>query len=518
MANIDRQRLDQVTDLINQEARRTNRTTAEIILAIKKITKREVSLSELQSLIDIELNTIAPASTANQSLRLQTSQSPPSSSSDKLEDTLVQDTQISISDTLPLSRSVNSQTQTNSLTKKELLKLKKVLNADELDELFYSFSPDTIRSLTGSNSVSRSQLIKDLDENKLMGFLKTLEKKDIKKLRKKIESSSLEPDTVIGDIPKQITPFRGHQATWHNNTIITDSITVELGHKVLPSSAHLPNGVDLSTPIKITYPEVEIDFDLVQSNFSYLKSEEYINKFGENFATVPRNKNRVKDIGTSIGSGASKGAYLSKDGQYVIKTFMPITENNGVSLKRAQENLANGIRRELAIEDFLIEIEQRYITAGESPPFRVLRINRDPDLLKRGIIVQEVSSGKSLGSISRKEFEQIVPKRPHHITLSEEVLGSTQKHPLHEELVDRIPRAKEMMAVFERFEESIHKHNKQYYHGQKIGGYIPHLDSQGNLIKDFSKAIRYMPVDYGIRFKNLGYNPNKVPPFEFFDW
>ena len=50
--------------------------------------------------------------------------------------------------------------------------------------------------------------------------------------------------------------------------------------EVHPSHVHLPKGVDLDSPVNVTYDVVELDFDLMATNTEYLRSREYLERFG----------------------------------------------------------------------------------------------------------------------------------------------------------------------------------------------------------------------------------------------
>ena len=59
------------------------------------------------------------------------------------------------------------------------------------------------------------------------------------------------------------------------------------------------------------------------------------------------------------------------------------------SFFQGKEKMMQGVRRELAVEQFLLEIEKRYRSAGVEPPFEVLPINKDPELLKEGLLFRK---------------------------------------------------------------------------------------------------------------------------------
>ena len=164
---------------------------------------------------------------------------------------------------------------------------------------------------------------------------------------------------------------------------------------------------------------------------------------------------------------------------------------NFSTLREAQEHMVLAVRRELAIEDFLMEIERRYRRANLDPPFTVLPIDRNPELLKRGIIVQKSARGNSLYGVSRQRFDRMVPPQPHHYKPPASVIKET-KSPLHQEVIDRIPEMQEMMQIFNRYESSIHVSNMRHYNQSPIGGTFPYVNRQGKLTEGLDSYLSIM--------------------------
>ena len=183
---------------------------------------------------------------------------------------------------------------------------------------------------------------------------------------------------------------------------------------------------------------------------------------------------------------------------------------------KAKETMMQGVRRELAIEQFLLEIERRYRAAGIEPPFRVLPINKDPELLKRGIIIQEVAKGKPVNTITRATLDSDFPHQAGQFKPTKEVrdnldqMDNMRGMPLHQELEERIPEMRELMAVLDRYGSSIQETIRQKTGGY-LGGKYRHVNEQGEL---GIKSV-FMPVDYGGRFRNLAYDKNRKPPLNF---
>ena len=62
--------------------------------------------------------------------------------------------------------------------------------------------------------------------------------------------------------------------------LATGTITPE----VHASHVHLPRNVDFDSPIQVTYQAVELDFDLMATNTEYIRSPEYLQRFGLNLS------------------------------------------------------------------------------------------------------------------------------------------------------------------------------------------------------------------------------------------
>ncbi|MBT6326419.1 MAG: hypothetical protein HOJ35_10650 [Bdellovibrionales bacterium] len=409
----------------------------------------------------------------------------------------------------------------------EIAALKNILTKEKFETLFYQISDSEIQYMFNIDPITRSKLVQQLSPEELRDILKTFsETREASLIAKIQKQKGLRPKYSSKPIKYE------QQVRWSNSgtVLVADNRVTGITPVRRNSVTKLPTGVDLNTEIPIRYPDLTLDFNLIDNNKLYLRSEEFTKRFGPEITPNPNSIISPQDVGTSIGSGSFKDAYVSKDGSHVIKILknpkIKPNKTNGM-VKTAKEiaeetrirqlNLMLSIRRELAIEDFLVAVEQRYIAARKKPPFKVLKINRDPELLKRGIIIQEVAEGKSLVDVSRAEFDNMVPKKDFHY---EPPLAIKQQEtiPLHKEVVDRIPEAQEIMAIFDRFEDSIHQANTAFYSERSLGGYISYVDNTGKLIDNPNHTQRFMAVDYGVRFKNLAFTPGGDPPFEFFDW
>ena len=587
--NLDQTKLNLVTDFINSEARRTGKLPKDIIQALKRMEEAGInttlSKAEFQGKLIQELLQAPHSSNAGQKIQhaLTASQIDelrnilPKDKFDELFATFGTSELSAIKNVLSLpiheralilqaldpihlrtfSRLLDSDQIMSLLSKlpsqtpvlkakslgqeeidllKALLKtkpidkigpaeigqLRKVLSQKKFETLFEQMSDDDIKLLFSVDPTSRSKLVQQLSPEQLQDLLKTFDE--------------AREASLIAKLPRKkysAKPTQYHQQVqWSQDgkVLVSDERISGITPSKRSSASKLPSDVDFNTAIVIKYPDLTLEFDLINDNRSYLRSKQFENRFGAGMTPNPNSATNPSDIGTSIGEGTFKAAYVSTDGSHVIKILkQPQVKPNWPSgtpkkpaeiLKETKEKkvqLLLSIRRELAIEDFLSAVEKRYIAAGKKPPFKVLKINRDPELLKRGIIVQEVAKGKSLVQVTRTEFDKMVPKKAGHYEPTPAIKKAEPK-PLHREVEERIPEAQEIMAIIERFEDSINEANKAFYSKSPLGGYIPYVDNTGQLIDNPNHTARFMAVDYGVRFKNLAFTPGGDPPFEFFDW
>ena len=244
--------------------------------------------------------------------------------------------------------------------------------------------------------------------------------------------------------------------------------------------------VDFSEPFKITYPKVELKRGVNRRKVA----EEYL-------ATVDD-----LEIGQLVGEGGFKRAYQSEDGSKVIKIF----EGHDT------EGIATSVQRELAMEDFLLQIQERYRQAGIEPPFTVARINRDPELINRGIIVQDFVPGKPLDRLRRSELDSMYPEGRRNL-IPENLKRMMGEQLVHHELT-RIPEIREIDAILTAFHEQTIRNNNLHY-GSVLRSKVSYVDGKGMI--DYE--TRQMGVDYGDRFRNIMYSPSENGyQLVFYDW
>ena len=244
--------------------------------------------------------------------------------------------------------------------------------------------------------------------------------------------------------------------------------------------------VDFSEPIKVTYPKVE------------LKRGVNRRKVAEDYLSTVEDL----EIGTLIGEGGFKRAYRSEDGTKVIKIF----EGHDT------EGIATSVQRELAMEDFLLQIQDRYKEAGVDPPFTVAKINRDPELINRGIIVQDFIEGKPLDRLRRSELDTMYPEGRRKL-IPEDLKRMMGEQLVHHELT-RIPEIREIDAILSAFHEQTIRNNNLHY-GSVLRAKVSYVDRKGLI--DYE--TRQMGIDYGDRYRNIMYSPRgKGYQLVFYDW
>ena len=495
---VDHQRLDKVTEFVNQEARRTGKTPEELVEALKRIDKGDYTQPQIQSLIDKQLESLPRRTDGPQVVDI------PDTGVMSVDDTGSQITPVIPSSPPRPAQSgevdllADTGAQSAPIIPSSPPRPAQRGEVDLLADTGAQSTPDFSASPTAQPGGDAAHY---LDDTGAMPASSSGREQPSPQNFQKAE------DYIYYDGGLHKMKSRPSSGT----------ITPELH----PSHVHLPKGVDFDSPIHVTYDAIELDFDLMATNTEYLRSPEYLERFGPQFELQPRNPEIPSDIGTSISGGTFKDAYVTKDGSHVVKVFKqpdPTTMSPEAYFK-AKETMMQGVRRELAVEQFLLEIERRYRAAGLEAPFRVLPINKDPELLKRGIIIQEVAKGKPVNKITRANLDAEFPHQAGQFKPTKEVQDKLNQFddmkgmPLHQELEERIPEIKELMAVLDRYKKSIQKTNHEKT-GNYLYGQYRHVTEQGEL----GLKGDFMPVDYGGRFRNLAYDRNRKPPFEFFDW
>ena len=244
--------------------------------------------------------------------------------------------------------------------------------------------------------------------------------------------------------------------------------------------------VDFSEPFKVTYPKVELKRGVNRRKVA----DEYLSTVDD------------LEIGPLIGEGGFKRAYRSEDGSKVIKIF------EGYDT----EGIATSVQRELAMEDFLLQIQARYREAGVDPPFTVARINRDPELINRGIIVQDFVEGKPLDRLRRSELDSMYPEGRRKL-IPEDLKRMMGEQLVHHELT-RIPEIREIDAILSAFHEQTIRNNNLHY-GSVLRAKVSYVDTKGLI--DYE--TRQMGIDYGDRFRNIMYSPRgNGYQLVFYDW
>ena len=445
---LDHSRLDLVTDFVNQQTTRTGRTPNEVIAALKEIKPGNYNVAQIQTKIDQKLIGTTTRGKASGVRRVAQG----GSSHVRTQ-------------TAPTLTDASQRTQTYVSPQESL--------PSTLD------GPEALpRTLDASDS--------QVSEMRRGGNRSPPAQKRTRKLP-----------------PDHIDFERGNQLLTSHHSMSKISPETHV------SQVDLPPGVDLTSPIDINFPGLKLDFDLIDQNKTYLRSSEFNAIEGGKYKLAPRNPRVKDDIGTELSSGAFKSTYVTKDGKHVVKILKgpdPKTMT-AAEILHHKRKMMQALRRELAIQEFLEKVAQRYIKAGIEPPFKVLPIIKDPELLKRGIIIQQTASGTSLDSINRSQFNR----------LSREATGQistrTKGRVLQSEVEEYLPRAKEMMAIFNRFVPSIEK-SVLDNSGLVIAGKVNSINPQGAM----QKRVVKMPIDYGDGFRNLAFNPKGKPPFEFYDW
>ena len=112
-----------------------------------------------------------------------------------------------------------------------------------------------------------------------------------------------------------------------------------------------------------------------------------------------------------LGRGGTRRVFsLAADDSVVVKVYdgsMPGFSD--MTAFQRQEMMSKMIQRELAMEDLLLQVVDDYRRMGLEPPFTVARIRRDPDLLSRGIIIQERFTGQPMNTLTRSQLDALAP-------------------------------------------------------------------------------------------------------------
>jgi hypothetical protein len=162
------------------------------------------------------------------------------------------------------------------------------------------------------------------------------------------------------------------------------------------------------TEYEISFPEVNIRFtdDAVGDAQSYLNSADF-RAANPNLGDAPI----LLDDAHQLGSGGTRRVFsLEADNSVVMKVYdgnMPGFSN--MSPVERQFMISRMVQRELAMEDLLLQVVDDYRRMGLEPPFTVARIRRDPDLLSRGIIVQDRFTGQTMNTLTRDQLDNLVP-------------------------------------------------------------------------------------------------------------
>lgn len=264
---------------------------------------------------------------------------------------------------------------------------------------------------------------------------------------------------------------------------------------------------ELSRITSIKYPA--ISFEMVDDPIK--RAQDYLNSamFRDKYPDLLKVTEKSSDLaGTRIGQGSFKSVYLTPNGDQVIK-IVDLPKKGAANA----DEILRSIQREIAIQEFLLRISEAYISAGKKPPFRVAKINTDPELLKRGIIIQEFVGGSQLNTMTRSTLDSLYSPNQASIKLTKsQRLKLSPDELIHKELT-RIPQVKELDQIFSAFNETLIEANVRQ-NATILAGKVKTIDSQGEVIQE---TLR-MGIDIGGNFRNLSFDPSKDPPLTFFDW
>lgn len=264
---------------------------------------------------------------------------------------------------------------------------------------------------------------------------------------------------------------------------------------------------ELSKITSIRYPA--IDYDFVEEQFKraqeYLSGLDFRKKYPDLLENIPEH---LSQKGTQIGQGSFKTVYLLPNRKQVVKIVNTLNQS-----KQGTQSIIRSIQREIAIQDFLLQVIDAFVAAGKKAPFRVATINTDPELLRRGIILQDFIDGIELHKITRSDLDTLYPAKSTTFKPTQKQLQQLDKDELLHFELERIPEIELLQEVIDAFNDTIIdaniKQNKSI-----LGGKIKVIDENGNVVK---KQLKF-GIDIGGNYRNLSFDSSKDPPLVFFDW
>jgi hypothetical protein len=196
-----------------------------------------------------------------------------------------------------------------------------------------------------------------------------------------------------------------------------------LPHPVTPSETRvmlraepgaIPEGsvLDASYEMRIPHVRYTPSANPIDEAQAFLNSEQFK-------ASMPGmdGMTATLDASTELGRGGTRRVFkLTGDDRFVAKIYDGSMNGLKELPPDVQGKIIQGmIQRELALEDMLMQVADNYRRAGLEPPFQVARIVRDPELLRRGIILQERYTGQTLDTLSRQQLDNLAPAAAGHV-------------------------------------------------------------------------------------------------------
>lgn len=182
-----------------------------------------------------------------------------------------------------------------------------------------------------------------------------------------------------------ILPFRGARAFAEEDpdpAVFRTSYTMADGAVQLPEARLSVGGIPLVIPA-VTYLLPGRGQELLQTAEKVLG-----NRYGQ-----------PVQLGAPLGSGRMRMVFRNPvDQGTIVKVYMPeqmqvIHANGGGFDFPVAVLTAVFLQRELAVQGFLLNLRQQYLDQGLKPPFDLASIDGAPELISRGIILQQKVKG-----------------------------------------------------------------------------------------------------------------------------